>query len=181
MQWAFVDYENVNSLEMLDFHDYERVFVFCGRQDRKIKVGALPSDGFCGLELIGVPKTGRNNLDFHLAFHLGRFHEIADTSIAFHIISNDKGFDGLTNHLKKLGRRCKKIADLSNEASRSLSRLKKLDRSKRPRTRERLLNWIKGQVLGGTDDKSPEAICSELVKANLISDSGPHIVYDIES
>jgi hypothetical protein len=28
----------------------------------------------------------------------------------FHIISNDSGFNGLVNHLKKIGRNCKKVS-----------------------------------------------------------------------
>src|SRR5690606_6825410 len=100
MNWAFVDYENVGTLEGLNISDYERVFVFCGPKNTRIKVGALPTEGFCRIELIGVATTGANNLDFHLAFHLGRFHEVAENGVAFHIISNDGGFNGLVNHLK---------------------------------------------------------------------------------
>ena len=29
MIWAFVDYENVGSLETLNISEYERLFVFC--------------------------------------------------------------------------------------------------------------------------------------------------------
>ena len=107
MNWAFVDYENVGSLEALNLTDYERLFVFCGPKNTRLKFGQLPPDSFRSIELIGVATTGSNNLDFHLAFHLGRFHEVADKDVAFHIVSNDAGFNGLINHLKKLGRRCK--------------------------------------------------------------------------
>jgi hypothetical protein len=110
MIWAFVDYENVGSLESLNLSEYEKVFVFCGPKNRKIKFGMLASNGFCSIELIAVATMGNNNLDFHLAFHLGRFREIADENIAFHIISNDSGFNGLVNHLKKIGRNCKKVS-----------------------------------------------------------------------
>lgn len=30
MNWAFVDYENVGSLENLDIQKYDRIFIFCG-------------------------------------------------------------------------------------------------------------------------------------------------------
>jgi hypothetical protein len=110
MNWVFVDYENLGSLETLSLSAYERIFVFCGPKNTRIKVGRLPSDRFCHLEVIGVTTMGANNLDFHLAFHLGRFHETADKDVAFHIISNDSGFNGLVKHLKELGRSCKKVA-----------------------------------------------------------------------
>lgn len=192
MNWAFVDYENVGSLEALHISDYERIFVFCGPKNTRIKMGAIPSGGFCKIELIGVTTTGPNNLDFHLAFHLGRFHEIADKGVTFHIISNDAGFNGLVNHLKKIGRNCKKVATkeakpkqdapppLSDEASLVVSRLKQLDGRKRPRKKERFLNWIKSQCQGLTNGMLPETVCKELVNVKLVRESGTDISYDIE-
>jgi hypothetical protein len=95
MNWAFVDYENVGSLEALKLSDYERVFVFCGPKNTRIKTGALPAGEFCRIELIGISTTGANNLDFHMAFHIGRLHEIAESGVIFHIVSNDAGFNCL--------------------------------------------------------------------------------------
>lgn len=192
MNWAFVDYENVGSLEGLNISDYERVFVFCGPKNTRIKVGALPTEGFCRIELIGVTTTGANNLDFHLAFHLGRFHEVADKGVSFHIISNDCGFNGLVNHLKKLGRSCKKVVTkvvsteqaapppLSEAASLVVARLKQLDGRKRPRKKPSFVNWIKSQCQGLANGAHPEAVCKELVSAKLIRESGSDIAYEIE-
>jgi hypothetical protein len=191
MNWAFVDYENVGSLEGLNISDYERVFVFCGPKNTRIKVGALPTEGFCRIELIGVTTTGANNLDFHLAFHLGRFHEVAEKGVAFHIISNDSGFNGLVNHLKKLGRSCKKVAtrvvptqgaspSLSEEASLVVARLKLLDWRKRPRKKASFINWIKSQCQGLANGAHPEDVCKELVSATIIRESGSDIAYEIE-
>jgi hypothetical protein len=53
MIWAFVDYENVGSLATLNISEYERIFVFCGLKNTRIKVGELPSSVFCRIELIG--------------------------------------------------------------------------------------------------------------------------------
>lgn len=192
MIWAFVDYENVGSLESLNMAEYERVFVFCGPKDTKIKFGALPSNGFCSWELIGVATAGSNNLDFHLAFHLGRFHELADKSIMFHIISNDSGFNGLVNHLKKIGRNCKKVltketqplvkvsAPLSEDASLVVARLRQLDGGKRPRKRVGLVNWIRSQCQGLPNPAVAEIVCDELVKAKMVRESGSNISYEIE-
>lgn len=193
MIWAFVDYENVGSLETINISGYERVFVFCGPKNTRIKIGALPSSVFCRIELIGINTTGSNNLDFHLAFYIGRFHEIAEKEIEFHIVSNDSGFNGLVNHLKKIGRSCKKIAtketnlkpkkvglpSLSGEASSVVARLKQLDGRKRPRKKAGLLNWIKSQGQAMTNGASPEVILKELITAKLIRDSGNGIGYEI--
>lgn len=191
MIWAFVDYENVGSLESLNLSEYEKVFVFCGPKNTKIKFGMLPSNGFCSIELIGVTTMGNNNLDFHLAFHLGRFHEIADGNITFHIISGDSGFNGLVNHLKKIGRKCKKVSTksatpiqnaqsaLSDSASLVLAKLRQLDGRKRPRKRAKFLNWIKSQCQGLPASATPEAVCEELVTAQLVRESGSDITYKL--
>jgi hypothetical protein len=192
MIWAFVDYENVGSLEALNISEYEKVFIFCGPRNTKIKFGAPPSGGFCSIELIAVTTMGSNNLDFHLAFHLGRYHEIADRKIAFHIISNDSGFNGLVNHLKKIGRNCKKVLTKATPDARPpesalgecallvLAKLRKIDGRKRPRKRARFMNWIKSQCQGLPDPTRPEAVCEELVKAKLVRVSGSDITYELE-
>lgn len=77
MDWAFVDYENMGSLEGLAISGYERMFVFCGPGNKRINLGKLPTDRFSSLEVIGVRSTGRNNPDFHMAFYLGRLHQVA--------------------------------------------------------------------------------------------------------
>lgn len=191
MIWAFVDYENTGSLEAINLSEYEKVYVFCGPRNTKIKFGSLSSSDFCSIELIGVTTMGNNNLDFHLAFHLGRLHEIADEAITFHIISNDSGFNGLVNHLKKIGRKCKKVAtkphrpikpsqsSLSDCASLVLSKLKQLDGRKRPRKRAKFINWIKSQCQGVPNSTTPEEVCKELVMAQLVQESGSNITYKL--
>lgn len=190
MIWAFVDYENVGSLEALNVSDYEKLFVFCGPKNTRIKLGTLPSKGFCSIELIGVTTMGANNLDFHIAFHIGRFHEVADPNIAFHIISNDSGFNGLVNHLKKIGRKSKKVttkgklvteeksSTLSECASLVAGKLIKVDGRKRPRKRAKLLNWVKSQCQGVPNSPEPEEILIELVGVNMVQVSGSDITYD---
>ena len=192
MIWAFVDYENVGSFEGINLSDYDKIIVFCGPRSTKLKFGIIPSSEFCSIELIGVTTMGNNNLDFHLAFHLGRFHEIADKDVTFHIISNDAGFNGLVNHLKKIGRDCKKVRtkpvalvksgqiSLSDSASLVLSRLEQLDGRKRPRKKAKFLNWIKSQCQGVTNCVAPEEICKELVATHKVQESGTDITYKIE-
>ena len=193
MIWAFVDYENVGSLETINTSEYERIFVFCGPNNTKIKVGKLSSDAFCRMELIGLNSTGSNNLDFHLAFYVGRYHEVADKNVVFHIISNDTGFNGLVNHLKRIGRDCKKIEikkiktkqkkeaplPLSEEASQVVSKLKKLDGRTRPRNKVKFLNWIDSQCQGILNGKSPEIIFNELIEKKRLREIENVITYEI--
>jgi hypothetical protein len=183
-------------LEALKLSGYERVFVFCGPKNTRIKFGALPAGEFCRIELIGISTTGANNLDFHMAFHLGRLHEVAEKDIHFHIVSNDAGLNGLIHHLKKIGRTCKKVStkdakpveksisstlgNLSAEGSAVMSKLKEADGRTRPRKREKLINWMKGQSKGLMNGASPEHVYEALVRASFVQESGANISYDTE-
>lgn len=55
--------------------------------------------------------TGRNALDFHIAFQLGRTFETAPTTECF-VLSRDKGYDPLLLHLNKNGVKCRRIEAL---------------------------------------------------------------------
>jgi hypothetical protein len=197
--WGFVDYENTGSLETFNGSDYERIFVFCGPNNTKLKLGKLSSTEFSRIELIGVKTTGSNNLDFHLAFYLGKFHESAEKEIEFHVISNDTGFNGIISHLKKIGRKAKRIptrkpapkkkangaikktkTELSEYALLVARRLKAMDDKKRPGKKTPLMNWIKSQCNHIEPKVSPEQIYKELMETGNIKPTNSTITYHIK-
>ncbi|WP_198324837.1 PIN domain-containing protein [Marinobacter nauticus] len=61
------------------------------------------------LVVIQLKATQANNLDFHLAYYLGKFDAEAGRSVAFEVVSNDAGFSPLIAHIKTLGRSCKQL------------------------------------------------------------------------
>jgi len=191
MQWGFVDYENTGSLEAIDLSKYQRVFVFLGPRNTKLKLGEVSSVDFCMLEIISLNTMGPNNLDFHLAFHLGRFHESADEAIEFHIVTNDSGFNGLVNHVRGLGRKCKRVPtkqvekpksapQLSTCAALVVERLAPMDGRKRPRKKAKLVNWIKSQCAQLLNGAEPITYYEELKKAKIIRESGSDVAYEIK-
>jgi hypothetical protein len=192
MLWAFVDYENTGSLEALNVSDYDKVFVFCGPKNQKIKFGTLPTSGFTSIEVIGISTMGPNNLDFIIAFHLGRFHEIADQDTEFHLVSNDGGFNGLVNHLKKVGRKCKKVLTkpntkpranklvLSECASIVVDQLKLIDGRKHPRKKAKLLNWIKSHCTSMSGFISSDEVYKELIASQMIREEGSSLRYNLK-
>lgn len=189
MQWAFVDYENTGSLEAIDLGKYQRVFIFLGPKNTKLKLGEISSINFCTLEIISLNTMGQNNLDFHLAFHLGRFHESAHEAVEFHIITNDSGFNGLVGHVKVLGRKCKRISTNLIEKSKIVpkfsacaflvvTRLTSMTKQKRPQKKTSLINWIKSQCVLLLNGAEPITVYDELKKTKMIRESGPNIVYE---
>jgi hypothetical protein len=99
---VLIDAENVqpDSVEMLK-HDHFKVYVFVGANQKRIDVSvakAVQALGGNG-EYIQISGNGPNALDFHIAFYIGK-HAAISPDAYFHIISKDKGFDPLIEHLK---------------------------------------------------------------------------------
>ncbi len=194
MIWAFVDYENTGSLEGVDYQTYERIFVFCGPKNSKIKLGNAEFSEFLSIEIIKLKTMGSDNLDFHIAYYLGKFSEIANQDVEFHIITKDNGFNGLVNHIKKTGRKCKKLAlkskpkkksktssvALSPCAKLAITRLTSIDGRKRPRKKDKLENWIGSQCRTVSDSIDPHVILKELNDAGLVVSTGADIKYQLK-
>lgn len=196
MKWGFVDYENTGSLDGIDVKSYERLLIFCGPNNNKLKLGELPTTEFTRIELIGIKTNGSNNLDFHLSFYLGRYHESADNNVEFHIISNDDGFNGIVNHIKSIGRKCKKVVTrrkakeektktknttlpLSECAKLIVTSLKQIDGKKRPRKMGSLTNWIKSHCKHIKPEVDANKIFIELSDNSCISVNNFNVSYKI--
>jgi hypothetical protein len=191
--WGFVDYENTGSLEGVHLREYDRLLVFCGSRNKRIKFSELPSARFCAIEFIGITSSSANNLDFHLAFYLGNFHASAAAKIAFHILSNDSGFDGLVKHLNAIGRTCRRLPTkqansnvpaalrFSECATLIVSRLQQIDDRKRPRKKTSLLNWIKSQCQHLQPSISAEAIYQELCDSGNIIGDDSDVAYRLKA
>lgn len=99
MKYAFIDYENLNSLNGLELQNYERIFLFLGPKQEHLKLSEKFNDEV-NITLITVKNVSENNLDFHIAYYLGKLDATIDKNIEFHILSKDKGYDGLCHFIK---------------------------------------------------------------------------------
>jgi hypothetical protein len=104
---------------------------------------------------IKLKTMGDDNLDFHIAYYLGKYAEIANPDIEFHVVTKDNGFNGLVSHIKNTGRKCSKVTfqvkpkkkpkkkskvssiELSPSAQLAITRLTSIDGRKRPRKKEK--------------------------------------------
>ncbi len=102
INYVLIDYENVplKSLALLKGENF-RVKVFLGPKNTKLPVELVLAVQELGnhAEYIILETSGQNALDFHIAYYLGDL-AAADPAGFFHIISGDKGFDSLIQHLK---------------------------------------------------------------------------------
>lgn len=101
--YILIDYENVQPETIPPLSpDVIAVSIFLGAHQNKVPltlVKVVQSLGKRG-QWIQTSASGKNAVDFHVAFHMG---EIAatDPEAYIHVISKDTGFDPLLAHLKK--------------------------------------------------------------------------------
>jgi len=99
---VFVDYENVHAVDPAIIGS-RAVHVTLLLGARKTKLDATVVEKLmqhaATVEMIRLTSSGRNALDFALAYYLGRA-VVADPCGHFHIVSKDKGYDALIEHLR---------------------------------------------------------------------------------
>lgn len=189
MKWAFIDYENTGSLEGICLPDYNRVFVFCGPHLKKINFGSISNTTFCNVEVLSIKSIGANNLDFHLSFYLGYFHQIADPEIDFHIYSNDNGFRGIVRHLNDIGRNCLKVGTKAAAKSKDttlidcslliISRLEQLNNNNRPTKKTAFKNFVKSQCKSLKDEADVKEVIDYLTVKKKIEFKNSTVTYNI--
>ncbi|SSZ29702.1 Uncharacterised protein [Aggregatibacter aphrophilus] len=82
MKYAFIDYENIHSLDNLNLHLYERIFLFLGANQPTIQLSEKFNDEL-NFTLITIKNIAKNNLDFHIAYYLGKMDMQTDKILSF--------------------------------------------------------------------------------------------------
>ncbi len=99
---VFLDYENVHDIDaaIIGSKAVHLTLLF-GAQKTKLDVAVVEKliQHAATVELVRLKSSGRNALDFSLAYYLGRA-VLADPCGYFHIISKDTGYDALIEHLR---------------------------------------------------------------------------------
>ncbi len=112
--YVLIDFENVQprNLELLTKHPF-RVYVFVGASQTKVSFDLADSMQLLGnnAKYIKISGNGQNALDFHVAYYVGEL-AAKDPDARFYIVSKDKGFDTLIDHLTKRKIRIQRVKDL---------------------------------------------------------------------
>lgn len=110
-----VDFENVANADLgkeTDVHD--EVIIFMGKTQNRLPPQTMALSRARGnWKFVKLFESGKNALDFFIAFALGQ-HFAHSPKRIFIILSNDKGFDPLTNQLRKEGVHCYRQAPASH-------------------------------------------------------------------
>ena len=100
-----IDYESIQPRHLESWADEDtHVTVFVGAHQNRLPfdlVAAMQALGARG-RYIKLRQTGKNLLDFHLAFHLGEL-AVRNPEATYRIVSKDGGFDALIEDLQARG------------------------------------------------------------------------------
>jgi len=137
----FIDYENVQRVDLSRWtgDPSVRVRVYLGRNQKTMSAEFVRQAQVLGgrLEYVNMEGEGKNHLDFHIAFDLGRFHASTPEAVEFAVVSNDRGFDGMLRSLRKLGRKVRRLGPGGEEKDREKEGRGDRERSEREREREK--------------------------------------------
>jgi len=195
IKFVLVDFENVQpkNVSLLSGGPY-KIKVFLGANQGKIPIEmarALQTYGQ-DAEYIQIDGSGKNALDFHIAYYIGRL--AAETpGASFHVISKDTGFDPLIKHLRAQNISCersKSIADIpSAKILKSDSVTDRVDalidnlvkrKAAKPRTLKTLRSTIKA-LFNQLADEELDGLVEQLTERGAISVVEGKVHYELAS
>lgn len=188
MNYVFVDFENVTDLDLSLIGNKSVSFtLLIGAKQTKLDVDLVQKmfEHSTSVQLIRLTSSGKNALDFTLAYYLGRAVEF-DPQAYFHIVSRDTGFEPLIEHLHSRHlrvRRHEKFHELMfthpaksettsappSEAKnplfqRALEHIQKND-ANRPKRKKTLLNNLRSSLGKTTSETEVERVIEALIRA----------------
>lgn len=194
--YLLIDLENVKPANLgLVAGGHFKVKVFVGANQKNLPVSmamALQSFG-PDAEYIQIDGHGKNALDFHIAYYIGRL-AAAEPNVFFHIISGDTGFDPLIAHLKSKKIYCQRSTSIETiplvqminsksapdrvEAFLEFLRTPKVTK---PRTRKTLGNMIRAKFANQLTAEEVEHLIEGLIKKRAISVQETKVTYHLEA
>ncbi|HUZ18109.1 MAG TPA: PIN domain-containing protein [Spirochaetia bacterium] len=188
----FIDYENFQTLT-LDTIDptSTEVWFFVGETQNKLPFSLVESSQRFGASLkwIKIEGTGKNNLDFHIVYELGRISAGESPSPEVYILSKDKGYDAVINYAKRFNMRVRRIVNASQMPSSTVSapqskytesavaNLGKIPTARRPRTRSSLEKHLRSAFQGKIPAEDVATIIEELFVDESITEKNNRIHY----
>ena len=99
---VFVDFENVHQIDLSVIGARSVCFtLLLGARQKRLDVALVEKlmEHAASVQLIRLTSSGKNALDFSLAYYVGRA-VAGDPTAYFHIVSKDTGFNPLIEHLR---------------------------------------------------------------------------------
>lgn len=192
-KFVYVDYENMNNLKKCPKID-GKYFFFIGEKQASVPKSLVVTSNDSDVEWIEIVGSGKNALDFHIAYYLAK--NDSEKDVSHYILSKDKGFDPLVSfinkkHNSKIVKRIISLNDLvvvsqkstdmmptkeqkeiSDKYEKVLNNLKGITKSKRPKTEAKLKAHIQAYGKDKWSDDDIQNILDELYRKGNISKGG---------
>jgi hypothetical protein len=191
---VLIDLESVQPASLgLLAPEYFRVKVFVGATQSKLSFELATAMQQMGerAEYIKIAGVGKNALDFHIAYYIGRI-AAEQPETFFHIISKDTGFDPLIQHLKEqkiFCDRCEcledipavKAAQVKSPEERAILFMSRLLQPKatKPRTEKTLRSAISAHFQRQLTDEEIAAVVTALQRPGHISIADGKVLYAV--
>jgi len=191
--YVLIDYESVqpNQLELLN-RDGFVAYVFVGKAQTRLSFETVAAIQDLGerAKYIKISGAGPNALDFHIAFYIGQIGA-TDPDAFFHIISKDKGFDPLIEHLRErkvFSVRSETIGEIPIIRASTAKTTKErmglaIDRLKsgnsRPRTLPALRSAIDAILYKQVGEPELQAVIDQMVKAGYVTVTNEKVTFKL--
>ncbi|TXH67131.1 MAG: NYN domain-containing protein [Thiothrix sp.] len=193
----FVDFENVQAVNLhLLKNKPAQLIIILGAQQKNLPVDLVQQlmlfkEQAC---LVEVKASGKNALDFVLAYHIGQWAQQKPRN-DFYIVSKDKGYDALVNHLKNKKIKIQRydeftqipIFDKPPKQTNSSSKITSFERlitllknapRNRPTKRQTLISYTDAAFAKKLGEDEVTSLINELQKNKLVSfDANSKVVY----
>ncbi|GHV45566.1 hypothetical protein AGMMS49546_31670 [Spirochaetia bacterium] len=198
-KYIFVDYENVQDINIDIIDKNAKMLIIVGETQKKIPINLIQMTQPYGdsIEWLQIKSNGKKNaLDFFIVYFLG-YYISTDNNKEYIIYSKDTGYDPLIEYLKGKNINVKRIVsfkqininNLGNELNtfnedhkdnilKLRENLNKVAANKRPKSKKSLVGHIK-TLLKKSDDEI-EKIIEEMFIQKIIYEGNGQIKYNLK-
>lgn len=186
MNHVFVDFENVHEVDpaLIGVKSVSLTLLLGARQT-KLDAALVEKlmEHAASVQLVRLTTSGKNALDFALAYYVGRA-VISDPTGHFHIVSGDTGFDPLIEHLRSRHIHACRHDDFSHLTSpapvkppsappedlfsRASEHLRRVATS-RPKRKKTLISHLRAHFVKDADDAAMLGLVNRLCQSGQIS------------
>ena len=185
----YIDFENVPNIQIEQLADTQ-IFLFIGENQKRLSTSVVRAIQPLGgnVEWIQMSGTGKNALDFHIAYYLAMYKDQESTE--HYIISKDAGFDPLIAHANSLGQKVKRVVtfadvfeqiglgkDLEEKYRKIKEILVKQQKTKRPKSRKSLTSFIETVYQKKIDSADINKLIENLFRDGLMEEKSRRISY----
>ena len=185
----YVDFENVPNIEIRETAD-TRIFLFIGQSQKRLSTGIVRAIQPLGkkVEWVQINGSGKNALDFHIAYYLAIHRDQPDTE--HYIISKDAGFDPLISHANGLGQKVKRVVsfadvfhkiglgkELEGKYGKVREILMKQQKTRRPKSRKTLTSFIETTFQKNIKAAEVNKLIENLFREGLMEEKSKRISY----